>query len=546
MTAILTAVSALLLGALLPLLFARRAHLLSSAVVAGASVIGLSGAAWALGAGPPAALPADTPLLGVDPLGALFLVPLFVVGPVAVACGAVLRPRGGIASARNATHFALLPLLLASMTLVFVAHDGLVLLLAWEATSVIITLLFTHGGTGTRARRVALVFFVGSQAGVAALVPLVLLLGDGATAFSAFAGPRPAKDGLLFALALAGFGLEVGLVPLCVWLADPERSTRGPGGGPVAHGGSHLSALLSGLLVTTGVYGLLRTLTFLGPPPAVWGGLLVLLGLGSALTGVVFARAQTNLDRLLAGSTLHHHGLVLAGVGLSLLGIHIGSPAIAITGMAGALLHTWNHAISKPLLILAAGAVRQRVGTGAIDRLGGLMRRMPLTGRLFGIAALAVVAVPPLSGFASELLLYLAAGAGLLSPRAEIALVGAGTLAGLALAGGLSAAMFAKAFRATFLGDPRSVAASQAHEPPPGLVRPMMALAALVVLAGLLAPLLLAAVAPAVSDATGYDLETAQRRLQMPATVLWTTSGIGGVVLGLGLVLGGLRRRLRG
>ena len=200
-------------------------------------------------------------------------------------------------------------------------------------------------------------------------------------------------------------------------------------------------------------------------------------GITSGVLGVLSALAQHELKRLLAYHSIENIGIILLGIGVGVLGMSSGAPAIAALGFAGALLHVTNHALFKSLLFLAAGAVKRGCGTLQIDQLGGLLRRMPRTGLLFLVGAAAISGLPPLNGFASELLIYLGlfgAGAALPLGTGAVALLGA---AALALMGGLAAACFVKVFGAVFLGTPRAAGAAAAAEAPAGMLAPMAILA---------------------------------------------------------------------
>jgi hydrogenase-4 component B len=276
------------------------------------------------------------------------------------------------------------------------------------------------------------------------------------------------------------------LVPLHVWLPEAH---------PVAP--SHVSALMSGVMIKMGIYGMLRVILFLGPPQTWWGWTLIGAGTATGFFGVLFALVQHDLKRLLAYSSVENVGLIVLAMGLGLLGTAAGVPALAALGYCGALLHVLNHGLFKSLLFLGAGAVLHATGTGRMDRLGGLMRRMPLTGAAFLVGAAAISALPPFNGFMSEFLIYAAAFSAV--SAGQYAWSGLTAVAGLSLIGGLAAACFVKAFGIVFLGAGRSPAADQAHEAPPAMRRVLVALALACAAAGLSAPWLVMLLAPVVS-----------------------------------------------
>ena len=264
----------------------------------------------------------------------------------------------------------------------------------------------------------------------------------------------PYVANLLFLLAIVGFGAKAGFMPLHVWLPDAHPAAP-----------SHVSALMSGVMVKTGIYGILRTLSLLPVPPAWWGWLLIGIGIFSGVFGILFALAQRDLKRLLAYSTVENVGIIALGMGVGLLGVSSGTPMMAIAGFGGALFHVLNHATFKGLLFLGAGAVLHGTGTRQIDQLGGLMKRMPWIGVACVVGALAISGLPPLNGFVGEFLIYFGAF------RAEKGLpTGVGvpammTLGSLAMIGGLTAVCFSKVIGIVFLGTPRTEAAEHAHPP---------------------------------------------------------------------------------
>src|SRR5512133_2025527 len=199
-----------------------------------------------------------------------------------------------------------------------------------------------------------------------------------------------------FLLALLGFGLKAGLMPLHFWL--PPAHAAAP---------SHVSALMSGVVVKTGIYGILRVTGLLEEIPASWGTAVLALGGASAVLGVAFALAQHDLKRLLAYHTVENVGIIALGVGLALLGRSRGEPGLVLLGVAGAALHVVNHALFKSLLFFGAGAVQHATGTREIDHLGGLARPLRATSLLFVLGAAAISGLPPLNGFVSEWLVYL-------------------------------------------------------------------------------------------------------------------------------------------
>ena len=408
---------------------------------------------------------------GVDPLSAFFLLCIFVVGGLAVVyAGGYFAEAAGERPVGSA--MAWLHVLVASMAAVVLARDVIVFLVAWEAMFIASYFLVTFDAHKEEVRRAGFTYLVASHISVVLILVLLGLLvrETGSRRFSALAAapPPPASlANLCFALALAGFGIKAGLWPLHGWL--PEAHPAAP---------SPVSALMSGVMIKMGIYGVLRSLMFLGPPPVSWG--VVLLGMGglSALAGVLLALAQHDLKRLLAYHSVENVGIIVLGIGVGLLGRAAHAPEVSILGFAGALLHTLNHGLFKGLLFQAVGAIVHATGSRDIERQGGLLRRMPTTGAFFLVGAIAISGLPPLNGFVSEWLVYLAAFRQGVTPNAPgISSSVLLSIPVLALIGGLAAACFVKVFGIVFLGEPRTSESTQAHEVG-GSMRAAMALGA--------------------------------------------------------------------
>jgi formate hydrogenlyase subunit 3/multisubunit Na+/H+ antiporter MnhD subunit len=303
---------------------------------------------------------------------------------------------------------------------------------------------------------------------------------------------------------------------------------------------------MSGVLLKTGLYGLLRVTGFFEAPPLAWGGSLLAAGVVSGVLGVAFALAQHDVKRLLAYHSVENVGIIAMGMGLALMGRSLGAPALVALGFGGAVLHVVNHATFKGLLFLGAGAVHHATGTRELDRLGGLRRTMPWTAALFLVGAAAISGLPPLNGFASEWLVYLAAFHSL-GGRAT----GAATLAvlaapALALVGGLAAACFAKVVGTVFLGNPRTADAERGHEPPVSMLVPMGILAAICVVIGLFPAPWIPALARAAAGWSGLPAEALARPAAEAAASGWRVSLVALALLVLVTLLALWRRRRLG
>lgn len=384
--------------------------------------------------------------------------------------------------------------LLGSLTLLVCAADAVLFLISWEAMTLSAFFLVTFHHGRPEVRRGAWMYLVATHIGTALFVlPLfaILFARTGTTAFSSFAGAVGSGDDTtlltLFGLGLGGFGTKAGFMPMHVWL---------PAAHPVAP--TPVSAFLSGVVVKTGVYGLLRLLTWLPPLPLVCGEILLLVGVVSGVMGVLYALAQHDLKRLLAYHTVENIGIIALGIAVGLLGEATSEPAVAVLGYAGALLHVTNHALFKGLLFLSAGAVLHGSGTGEIDRLGGLARKMPVNALMFLIGAVAICGLPPLNGFLSEWVIYGSLLSGSIRGIGASGGLPAVGVAALALMGGLALACFAKVFGVVFLGEPRD-GGVQTHATPGGMKTAMAILSLFCILIGVFPSLWV----PLVRSATG-------------------------------------------
>ncbi len=390
---------------------------------------------------------------------------------------------------------------LGAMNAVLLADDAFVFLLSWESMSLASWLLVLAHHRDAANREAGYVYLVMAGAGtLALLLTFGLLAGpEGGYAFGAMraAAPAPGLAAMVLCLALLGAGSKAGIVPLHAWL-------------PLAHPAapSHVSALMSGVMTKVAVYGFVRIAFDLVAGPAWWWGLLVLaLGALTALAGVLYALMQQDLKRVLAYSTVENIGVVFVGLGLALAFQAQGRASAAALALVAALLHALCHSLFKGLLFLGAGAVLAATGERDLDRLGGLIHRMPATALLFLAGSAAIAALPPLNGFVSEWLTFQAI---LLSPQLpdwalRIAVPAAGAV--LALSAALSAACYVRVCGIAFLGRPRSQAARDARETGRWQLRGMAGLAALCLAMGILPGPFVDLLAPVTAMLVGKTLQ---------------------------------------
>lgn len=427
------------------------------------------------GAGPYETVDLGSPIpgleisLGIDPLTAFFLVAILGLSLLSSLYGREYvknRPR----LLKSLPFF---PFLVLSMALVVTARDGFFFLIVWEIMSLSSFFLVITEHEVREVRHAGWIYLIFTHLATSFLLVFFLLLSakSGSFSFGGFGkiGPLPPLfQGVLFILALVGFGTKAGIFPLHLWL--PHAHSAAP---------SYISALMSGVMIKTGIYGILRALTFLGPPPLWFGEVLMGLGIVSAVLGVLYALMQHDLKRLLAYHSVENIGLIVTGIGLGTLGIGWNSPAVILLGFGGALFHVWNHALFKGLLFLGAGSVAHETHTRLLDHLGGLLKKMPLTGCTFIVGAAAICGLPPLNGFISEWLIYLGLFHQIQNSFGLSLFFAVTAVVGFAFAGGLAVACFTKVVGVVFLGEPRKPDTANVHESKWGMLLPMVILSLL-------------------------------------------------------------------
>jgi hydrogenase-4 component B len=364
--------------------------------------------------------------------------------------------------------------LFLSLTIVFTASNVFLFLIAWEVMALTAYALVTYDHQSEECRRAGLLYVIMAHVDAGCLLLGFALLAQGAQSLD-FSGLRaaashlsPQQQGWAFFLFFLGFGIKAGVIPVHIWL---------PAAHPVAP--SNVSALLSGIVIKTGIYGMVRVfLEFLGVVPPWMGIAVISVAVVSAILGVLYALMEHDLKRLLAYHSIENIGIILLGLGAAMMFRTSGHPQLAAVSIIACLFHTLNHAIFKCLLFLGAGAVQHSTHSRNMEELGGLIRRMPWTAFCFLVGSVAISGLPPLNGFVSEWLTYqsLLAGFGTTIGLVSLMFPIAGAL--LALTGALAAACFVKAFGITFLALPRSPHAEHAHESPLTMIAGMSMLAA--------------------------------------------------------------------
>ena len=454
---------ALLVGALFIAHLRSKVWVAFAAVTAAAAAVAVPAVSVLAGAPAMVLLRAEGPLFGaeelaIDPLSALMLLIIGVAG-----ISTVLYSRGYLqgylnkkSSAHISLHYASLTTLVLSMMLVVMSGGGFSFLLSWELMTIASFLLILFDAERAEVLRAALAYLIMMHIGFVFLV--AGFVGIDAACGSARFADLPAcfaagRTIPLFLLFLVGFGMKAGLFPMHVWL--PEAHPAAP---------SHVSAIMSGVMIKTGVYGVIRVAWSVTDPAQMHtvGVIILAAGIVTGLWGVILAAAQNDAKRLLAYSSIENVGVIFIGLGISLLGRAAGNQAVAVTAMCGTLLHTVNHSLFKSLLFFGAGNIYSKMHTTLLDRFGGVAKHMPVTAILFLVGTAAICALPPLNGFAGEFLIY----SGMLDSVSDgtDTLYAAGGLIALALIGGVVMLAFTKLYSTVFLGSPRHHHVAEADE----------------------------------------------------------------------------------
>ena len=456
----------------------------------------------------------------MDRLSAWFAIPVFFVSAFAALYGTgYMRSQETRGIGIHRLSFYLLS---GGMLLVILAQDGILFLIAWEIMSMAAFFLVMFDHTEKSVRRAGWIYLAATHLGTAFLFALFILMmtTTGSTDFGVSHSSHLPFTGVAFLLAIIGFGSKAGFFGLHVWL--PEAHPAAP---------SHVSGLMSGVMIKMGIYGLLRILVFYSDWQAWWGWLLIAIGITSGLGGILFALLQHDLKRILAYSSVENIGIIALGMGMGVLGVTEHLPLVALFGFSGALLHVLNHALFKTALFMGAGSVVHASGTRHIEQMGGLAKKMPITATLSALAAIAICGLPPLNGFVSEFLIYSSAAQGLLHGEGTPSVFFSATvIAVLASIGGLAAFCFAKVIGIVFLGEPRSSQASSVHEVEPVMNISLFVLVATCVGLGLFTFLLIPVLTNIVSDflpETSPNPATALHSILFPIALL----GIGLVIL---------------
>ena len=436
--------------------------------------------------------PIGEAFLRLDPLAAFFAV-IIALGGVLSAVYSLDTLRVPEGSERSAAgHCFFMGVMISSMLLVVVVQNALLFLIAWEFMSFSSFFLVIFEQEKEETRRAGLYYLTAMQIGAGFLIAAFAWASAlaGSLDFEAFRTvlDRPAGASfVIFLLFLIGFGTKVGFVPLHTWL--PRAHPAAPTG---------ISALMSGVMIKTGIYGILRILLIGGGRNDVSAGIVFFVSLVTGIFGVLNAIARKDMKEALAFSSIENIGIIGMGIGLGMFGLAHGSEAVAFLGFLGAILHVFNHFAFKSLLFFSAGAVYAQTHTRNMDRLGGLAKTMPATTAFFLLGSLAICGLPPLSGFVGEFSLFMGFVRTLSRNSLLLNIVAVSGLAGLAFIGGMAVLCFTRIFGTIFLGVPRIPLKERPSDGPAFLWIPMSVSAALIVGVGYGAPLVVRFLNPVV------------------------------------------------
>ena len=390
----------------------------------------------------------------IDPLSAIFVVIISIIS-----CFAIIYANGYLKSYIEkgksvSAHLIFLTTLISSMLLVVTCQNALFFLICWEIMSISSFFLVIFENEKKEILKAGIKYLVFMHISVIFIIIAfaMLSLKSGSLDFASFENALQGNKiftNTIFFLAFIGFGTKAGFVPFHNWLPDAHPAAP-----------SHVSAIMSGIMIKTGIYGILRIITLINVPSKLLAFSVLLISVISALYGILYAISQYDLKRLFAYSSIENIGIIGIGIGTGMLGLTYGNSIVTILGFSGAILHILNHSIFKQLLFLLAGSIYIKTHTRDIEKLGGLIKSMPISGILFLLGSIAICALPPFNGFISEFLIYFGMIKGLAITNFFVILALIFTIAGLAFVGTMAILCFTKAYSIVFLGMPRSDASA--------------------------------------------------------------------------------------
>ena len=465
----------------------------------------------------------------IDPLSAFFI---FVIAIMSIA--SVIYAKGYLKpyfeKGKNlGAHMVFLAGLIISMIFVVTCQNALMFLICWEIMSLSSFFLVIFESEKKEVLRAGVKYLVFMHVSVLFIIIAFALCAIKAggldfSEFSAVLKNNVHLANVVFVLSVIGFGTKAGFVPFHNWLPDAHPAAP-----------SHVSAIMSGVMIKTGIYGILRVISLIETPSKLVAYGVLIISVLSALYGVLYAITQHDLKRLLAYHSIENIGIIGIGVGVGMLGLAYHNPAVALLGFTGGILHILNHSIFKELLFLSAGSVYTKTHTRNIEMLGGLVKSMPATAVLFLIGSVAICGLPPFNGFVSEFLVYFGMFKGLSINSFFAFIVMIFAIAGLALVGTMAILCFTKAFSIIFLGMPRSESAENVkNDVGMSMILPMGFLAALTLLIGLFPQYVFKMLTSSVRVLTNSSVNAT---VGEPLTLMQTISMVGFAFVGFICVL---------
>jgi len=418
-------------------------------------------------------------VLTIDRLSAFFLIVINITVFVGfIYARGYLRPYyQSHNSLRFSIHYFSYLWLYLSMIMVILIRDGLPFLIVWEIMALSSFMLVIFDAEDVKIMKTGISYLIQMHVGMFFILIAFLIVGKetGEMSFDALGYYFSNHSNiLLFILFFTGFGIKAGFIPLHTWL--PQAHPAAP---------SHVSGVMSGVMIKMGIYGILRVLMSVQYDLLQIGILILIVSLVSGILGVMMAIVQHDLKMLLAYHSIENIGIIGIGIGLGVIGLATGNNGLSLFGFSGGLLHVLNHSLFKSILFFNAGSVYQATHTRNIEHLGGLIKKMPYTAVLFLTGSLAICGLPPFNGFVSEYLIYLGMFKSLSAASLYQSIVLLGTIVGLSLIGGLAIFCFTKAFGMVFLGEARSAKASSAAEVSKDMIFPQYISVAFILLIGL-------------------------------------------------------------
>lgn len=420
-----------------------------------------------------------SPAFYIDKLSAFFILVInFSLFTGLIFANGYLKPYSESKGAlRFSLHYFAYLWLYFSMILIVLIRDGYAFLIVWEIMSFSSFLLVIFDAEERSIMKTGINYLIQMHVGMAFLLIGFLVAGNDTGEISFFALTQyfsTHSNIVLFLLFFIGFGIKAGFIPLHTWL--PEAHPAAP---------SHVSGVMSGVMIKMGIYGILRVISYL-QADLLWIGIIILtVSLISGILGVMMAIVQHDLKRLLAYHSIENIGIIGIGIGLGIIGMATANPVLTLLAFSGGILHVLNHSLFKSLLFFSAGSVYQSTHTRNIEQLGGLIKKMPYTSVFFLIGSLAICGLPPFNGFISEYLIFSGMFKTVSSANLYQSILIICSIIGLALIGGLAIFCFTKAFGIVFLGQSRSTKAHQAKEVSKSMIFPQILIVVFIVGIGL-------------------------------------------------------------